>query len=62
MSHIIIIGKPPGGLRTTETLVEVGEVRWSPPHDLSPQDERRRVEKVERLLERVEATLMGAEE
>jgi len=51
MSHTVIITTPPsdggGGSLVAESPVKV-TVEYSPPHDLSPEQEHRNIEKIER--------------
>lgn len=55
MSHTVIItgnGTGPGG--TSE-----GRIEWKPSHDLPANEERRRIEKATRMLDRLNDFLYG---
>lgn len=59
MSHDVIIEtKPPGGgnLVAVESTV-TSQIRWSPSHELTPAQERRRTEKAAQKLAEIEALL-----
>lgn len=55
MSHqVIIIGQKPPALRVaegTEVSTATGKLEWAPSHDLTPAQERRRVEHAQRKLD-----------
>ncbi len=63
MSHIIIIGpqKPPAGGRVAASSADV-RVEWTPPHDITPEDERTVIERIERLAEKIQRIADGAAE
>lgn len=57
MSHTVIIveeGTGEGGSARTE-------VRWTPAHGMSPTEEARRRERAERLAEKINRVLYGAD-
>lgn len=60
MSHGVILGtgRPPGGGHLVAVDSDVtGELRWTPPHDLPPAKERRRIERAEAKIAEVVAML-----
>jgi hypothetical protein len=60
MSHkIIIIHGDDDGHRMADGSSVSGEITWTPPHGLPPQEEARRRERAERLLGKAAAALDG---
>jgi hypothetical protein len=58
VSHQIIIGlgKDGGGFAATTTTV-TGSLVWTPSHELSPAQERHRIEKAQEMMSRAQAML-----
>lgn len=57
MTHKVTIPIPPGGNRMAGGSDITGYVEYTPPHDLTPEQERRNIEKIERQTERFYAKL-----